>query len=133
MINWSNGTWIFLPVAKVEIVVATFERDDPAVEQFGGVDPLAAEVVDQQAAAVALELDRGFADVGGGVVANFEVVHRQFAADDDGGPVNLHPAHVGMGRLKQALAAGCQRFVTSGVEELHELAVFGERAGIQTC
>ena len=77
-----------------EEIVPVFQRNDPAVQQLGRLDPLAAEVVDQQAAAIALHLQRRFADIAERVVADFQAVHRQFAADDDGGPANLHPAAV---------------------------------------
>ncbi len=79
-----------------------FQRHDPAVEQLRRVDPLPAEVVDQQAAAVALELQRGFADVATRVVADFEVVHRQLAADDDRRPANLDPPRSCVRRLEDA-------------------------------
>ena len=94
MINCSKGTWIFLPGGKREEIVAVFQRDDPAVEQLGRLDPLPAEVVDQQAAAVALHLQRGFADVAVRIVADFQAVHRQLAADDHRRPADLHPTPV---------------------------------------
>ncbi len=59
-----EGHLDLLAVGQVQEVVALFERHDPAVEQLDDAHPLAAEVVDHQRAAVALELQRGFADAG---------------------------------------------------------------------
>ena len=59
------------------------QGDDPAVQQFRRGDPLPAEVVDQQAAAVAFHLQGRLGDIASRIVADFECIHRQFAAHDD--------------------------------------------------
>ncbi len=68
--------------------------DDNLTVQLVRVDALPAEVVDQQAAAVALELKRRLADPGRRVVADLQGVHRQLAADDHRGASDLDPSAV---------------------------------------
>src|SRR5262249_34371147 len=60
-------------------IIALFQRDNPAIEQFERVHPLPAEIVDQQRAAVALHLQRRFADVRMRVVTDLQTVHGQLA------------------------------------------------------
>ncbi len=83
MISCSKGTWNFLPLDNREEIVAVFERQNPAIEQFLGADNLPAEVVDEEHAAVGLEVDRGLIELGLGVVAEVEHFERQFAAGHD--------------------------------------------------
>ena len=68
-----------------EEIVPVLQGNDPAIEQLRRLDPLPAEVVDQQAAAVALELQRRLAHVAQRVVADLQGVHGQFAAHDHRG------------------------------------------------
>ena len=110
-----------------EEIVPHFQRHDPAIEQLRRLDPLAAEVVDQQAAAVALHLQRGLVDVVPRVVPQFEVVHRQLAADDDRGPRDLQPAAVVIAALGDSPLVVDDRLVVGRVVELDDLAVFVER------
>ena len=91
------------------------QRDDPAVEQRRRFDPLAAEVVDQQAAAIALQLQRGFAHVAVRVVAEFQAVHRHFAADHHGRTPDLDPATVVIGVPDDALRVVFRRLVIGRV------------------
>ena len=56
MINCSKGTSIFRPFERTQVVDPILQRNDPTVEEFGRIDPLSAEVVNQQTAAVAFEL-----------------------------------------------------------------------------
>ena len=104
--------------------MAVLQRDDPPVQQRRRLDPLPAEVVDQQAAAIALQLQRGFADVGVGIVPDLQAVHGQLAADDDRGPADLHPTLVVFVRLQDAAAVVLDRLVIRGVIQLDQLAVF---------
>ena len=105
------------------------QRDDPAVEQFGRLDPLAAKVVDQQAAAIALQLQRGFAHVAVRVVAELQAVHCHFAADDHGRAADFDPAAVVIGPPHQALRVVSCRLVIGRVEEFDELPVFDQGLG----
>ena len=75
-------------------VVTFFQRDDPAIEQLQVIDALTAEVINQERAAIALELQRRFADVAPRVVADLQAVQGKFAADDDRRSANLDPAIV---------------------------------------
>ena len=90
--------------------------------------PLAAEVVDHERAAVALQLQRRFADVGGRVERHFELIHRELAADDDRGPADADPAVVDLAVVEQAFVGGQRHFfVHAGVEQPHDLAVDADR------
>ena len=86
-----------LAVGQAEEVVAFFEGDDPAVQELDGLHALAAEVVDQKASQVALQLQRRLADLGHGIVVDFEVLHPQLAAGDDRRPPDLDPAAIVVG------------------------------------
>src|SRR5262245_18686575 len=86
-----------LPRGQGQKVVPVFQRYDPSVEQIRSLDALAPEVVDQQTAAVALHLQRGFADIRCRIVANLESVERQFAANDDRRPPNFDPSRIVVG------------------------------------
>ena len=127
--NWSNGTCSFLPVGKREEVVPHFQGHDPAVQKLVRLDPLPAEIVDQQAAAVALHLQRRFVDVGARIVAQLEVVHGQFAADDHGGARDLQPAAVVFAALDDASLVVDHLLMIGGVVELDDLAVFVQGMG----
>ena len=59
-----EGDLQFAAVGQVEEVVTLFERNDPPVEQLIDAHPLPAEVVDDERAAVGLELQGGFTDPG---------------------------------------------------------------------
>ena len=65
MMSCSKGTSNFLPEADRQEVVAIFQGQNPAIEQFLGAAQLAAEVVDQEDAAVGLDVQRGLVEVGG--------------------------------------------------------------------
>ena len=84
-----------LPAAReVEEVIMLLKRHDKAVEDVGAADALAAEVVDDERAAIGFELHRGFGNSGGGIEACFEVIEREFAADDDRGTTDEDPAAI---------------------------------------
>ena len=83
MISSSNGNAEAFAGVQLEIVDAAFQRHDPAVEQVGGADELAAEVVDDEAAAQRLHVQRRLVEVAVRVVAQVEHVEREFAAGDD--------------------------------------------------
>ncbi len=83
-----------LPGVQLQIVDAALQRHDPAIEQVGGRDELAAEVVDDEAAAERLHVQRRFVEMAVGVVAQVEHFEREFAAGEDEGPLAGHPARV---------------------------------------
>ena len=99
-----EGNLDLLAVGQIQKVETFFQRHDPAVQQFVGAHPLPAEVVDHQRAAIALQLHRRFADAGRSVARHFQVVHRQFAADDDRRPADADPALVDLAVVEQAAA-----------------------------
>ena len=68
-----------------------------------GADELAAEVVDEEDAAVGLEVDRGLVEVGLGVVAKVEHAQVEFAAGDDHRPAECGPS---AGRPRRWSASG---------------------------
>src|SRR5262249_51261624 len=98
-------------------------------EQLERIHPLAAEIVDEQRSAVALHLQRRFADVRKGIVADFQSVHGKFAADDDCWPSYLEPTRVAGVLLEQVVVAPAERHVVGGIEELHDLALDVDRLG----
>ena len=55
-----EGDLDFFPTADGKVVVAFFEGDDPAVEEFVDTHSLATEVIDEQDTAIACELQWGF-------------------------------------------------------------------------
>ncbi len=93
-------------------VLAILQRDDPAIQQIGRLNALAAEVVDQQTAAIALQLQRRFTHVAHRIVADFQRVERQFATHDHRRPPDLDPAAIVIGVLQQALLV--RRFGNGG-------------------
>ena len=93
-----EGHLDLLAVGQVEEVVAFLQRHDPAVQQLVDPHPLAAEVVDHQRAAVALQLQRRLADAGRGVDRHFQLRHGQLAAGDDRRPADADPALVDLPR-----------------------------------
>ena len=92
--NWSKGTQDLPAAGQAQVVVPLLQGHDPAVQAVRRAQPLAAEIVDHQRAAVALHLQRRFADARLLVDGDFQAFHRQFAADDDRGPADAHPAMV---------------------------------------
>ena len=75
-------------------VDAALERHDPAVQEVARRDALAAEVVDDEDAAVGLHLDRRFVEPRDRVEREVEHLQRQLAADHDDRPLDLFPAPV---------------------------------------
>ena len=92
MVSCSKGTWNCWPEASDRIVDAIFQRHDPAIEQFLGTAQLPAEVVDEEDAAVRLDVHRHLIIVRLGRVIQVEHGQVQFAAGDDDRPLDLHPA-----------------------------------------
>ena len=124
----SKGDLDLLARGKGEEVVAAFEGNDPTVEEFGRFDALSAKVVDEEATAVALHLQRGLADVAVGIVAYFEVVHGEFAANDDGGAADFDPAAVVVAGDEVGLAV-VGGLVVGGVVDFDHLSVFDDGMG----
>ena len=84
-----------------QVIVLFLERHDPAVEQIHRSHLLAAEVVDHEDAAVRLHLQRGFVVFADRVVCKVQHRQREFAADDDRGPLDLDVPPVEFVRLFQ--------------------------------
>ena len=108
-----------------EEVHAAFKRDNPPVQQVARRDALAAEVVDDQHAAVGHGLHGRLVEPGGRVVAQLERLERQLAAHHHHGAAAAHPAAV---HVDAAVDAGRhvlfgQLFMHDGVEEAHDLAL----------
>ncbi len=79
---------------QAQKVDARFQRHDPAIEQLLRADLLAAKVVDEEHAAVGFHLQRRFVDLGDRLKAQFQRVHRQFAAHHDRRALEQTPALV---------------------------------------
>ena len=67
------------------------------MSRLRGADELAAEVVDDEAAAEGLDVERRLVEVAGGVVAEVEHFEGKFAAGDDEGPAAGNPAGIDFG------------------------------------
>ncbi len=67
-------------------------RRDETVEQLIGGHALAAKIIHQEHAAVGLEVRRGLVVAQRGAVDQIEKFEREFAADDDQGAPDPHPA-----------------------------------------
>lgn len=91
LIEWDLN---FLSVAHRQVVVAFFERYDPSIEQFVDTHSLTSEVVDQQNAAIAFELQRRIANIGIFIEVNLQHFHGQFTAGDNGRSANSNPSIV---------------------------------------
>ena len=76
------------------VIHAVFERDDPAVEQVARAHLLAAKIVNQQDAAIGLDLERGFVKFMRVVEDQVEACEGQLAADHDERTADLDPARV---------------------------------------
>ena len=77
-----------------QVVDAALERHDPAVQQVLRTHPLAAEVVDQEDAAVGLQLQRRLVELRQRVERQVEHVERELAADHHDRTADAHPAPI---------------------------------------
>ena len=120
------------PAGQIEIVVALFQRHDPAVEQRGGGHLLPAKIVDDQRAAIAFQLQRRLGDSRCGIGRDFQIVQDKLAADDDRRPADADPATVDFFLVDQSLARGQRQLdVTARIENADDLAPCADRGGIQ--
>ena len=83
-----------LPAVQRQEVHAALERHDPPVQQIAGRHALAAEVVDDEHAAIRERLHRRLVEAGDRVVAQLERFERQLTADHHQGPAATDPALV---------------------------------------
>ena len=81
-------------------------------------DLLAAKIVDQQAATIALHLQWRLANVRSWIVAEVQAIQRQFAANHDDGPFDLYPAAVVVSNFDQTFAFGFDFLMVSGIKDL---------------
>ena len=126
LIEWDLD---LLTTADADVVVAFFERDDPSVEQFVDAHSLAAEVVDEENAAVAFHLERCIADIRFGVARDLEHRHGQFTTGDDGRSSDADPALVDLGIAQESIGGLVGVFfVVEGIEDSHEVPIDVDRA-----
>ena len=78
--------------AQREIVDMVLHGRDEAIEELLGRHAFAAEVIDEEHAAVGLEMRRRLVIALRGDVDQVEQIERQFAADDDQRPADANPA-----------------------------------------
>src|SRR2546425_185031 len=122
----------FLPGVQRQVVDAALERHDPAVEEILRPNSLAAEVVDEEHAAVRLQLNGRLVELRERVEREVELLERQLAADDDDRPVNAHPPAIARQRRDDArlLAfAAFERLVVERIEHRDDVAVDVDRMG----
>ena len=119
-----HGKWQLelLPGLQREVVHAALERDDPAVEELARLDLLAAEVVDDQHAAVRDGLYRRVVEPGCRVVAQFERIERQLAAHRHERAPAAHPSPIRRRIVGEPVAFRKRDLVvTHRVEQPHDL------------
>lgn len=123
-----EGNGDLLSGGKCEVVDATFERNDPAIEEFGGFDALSSEVIDEEATAVAFHLEGRFAGVAARVVTDFEIVEGEFATDNHGWTADADPAAIKfVGRHDLVLRMGIDGGVMVGcIEEFDDIPVIDD-------
>ena len=120
---------------QLEIVHPALHGHDPAVEQAGGGHQLAAEVVDDEAAAQGLNVERRLVEIGGGVEAQVQHLQGQFAAGDDEGPATGDPAGIDLLQADEGGGAALgglpqvQPLVHARVIDAHDLAADHDGVG----
>ena len=92
--SWSNGISIFLPVCSVRKSTRFSSGTIQRFRRSFGEHALAAEVVDQEDAAVGLHLERRLVELRGLVVDEVERLERELAAGHDDGTLADDPAVV---------------------------------------
>src|SRR5262249_39981659 len=97
-----EGNLELLARGQIEEVVTVFERHDPAVEQLLRAAQLPAEVVDQEDAAVGLDVQRSLVKVRLGVEFQVEHGQVQFTARNDNRPADAYPARIDRSGIEQA-------------------------------
>src|SRR5919198_128998 len=119
----------FLAGVQRQVVEAALERHDPAVQQLLRADALPSEVVDEEHAAVGLQLNRRFVELRERVERQVELVERQLAADHDDRTANPHPPAGARRRRDDARRprvvgpVGLERLVVDRIEHRDDLAV----------
>ena len=88
----------YLTFLKGQVVDAFVQGHNPTVQQVSGAGQLPAEIVDEQHAAIGLQLERRFVEAGVLIVNQVEGFQSQFAANDDVGTMDAHPALIGRAR-----------------------------------
>lgn len=116
---------------EIEEVVSFFEGNDPAIEELIDGHLLSAEVIDDESAAVAFDLQWRFADSGCGVDLDFELIHGEFAAGDDGRAADEDPAAVDFGCISMAgCAVSFLNFdMHAGIEDADDRGINGNGSG----
>src|SRR5262249_44100216 len=103
-----------------EEIVMFFEWNDQPIQDFSAANPLPAEVVDHERAAVRFQLHRRFGNSSRGVETCFEVFEREFAAHDDRGPADEDPTTV---ILEGVDLRRLNYFVAARIVDPHQFAV----------
>src|SRR5690606_22703714 len=124
-----EGYLNLLATRQAEVIDPVFQGDDPPVEQGRRIDPLPAEVVDQQATAIAFELQRRLAHIGYRVVLELEAVHGELAPHHHRWPGDPHPAAIDVGGAEQALARRTDFAMARRIEQLDNPPVLHYRVG----
>ena len=119
----------FLAGVQREVIDAAFERHDPPIEQVLGPDTLAPEIVDQQDAAVGLELERRLVELRRRVERQIQHVERELAAGDDDGPADADPAAIARrrGDEDRLVVRLVQLLVVDRIEHGDDVAVHVDR------
>ena len=112
-----------------QVIDAVLQRDNPAVQQVARAHLLAAKVVDQQDAAVGLDLKRRFIIFERIVKHQIQTSQGQLAARHNEWAFDTHPARIAAGAGAQRPGAGGRGIFVSGqlvvdrIKHLNHLAV----------
>ena len=120
-----EGDADLLPGRQRQVVDLVLQRDDPAVEQIGGIDALAAEVIEEEEPVIGLHVRRGFVEAQRGAVGQVELGHRHLAAGGDERALDPQPALVDTVRLGDL----GREVVKVGVIDANDVALDGDAVG----
>ncbi len=123
------------PRMQIQIIDTILQRHNPAVEKVPRAHQLAAEVVDDKAAAQRLHVQRGFIKVARGVILQVKHLQGQLAAGGDERPAAGNPARIVLRGpderiyLVVARTGRTDRDMDTGVVIADDLSLDGDRIG----
>src|SRR5262245_24976204 len=103
------------------MIDAVLEWIDPAVEQLPRFDALAAEIVEQEGAAVRLQMQRRFVVAAALAIGEIESLQGQIATDDDEGTPHAYPPAID----RRPVCCGLRRhrLMALRIEHPHHVAI----------
>src|SRR5438093_10831164 len=103
---------------QCEVIDASLQRDNPAIQQLVRVDPLTPKVVDDQCPPVRFHLKRRFIEPDGLAVNQVHGVNGHLTADDHEGALDFGPTPIVAGQSFQR-----DELMVMQVENLDDLTI----------